>query len=171
MRQPIRDRFKFAFLALATVFLCRSVDYGANLVAFFREGLGYTERAGAERRWLATARHRMLLILGRLRPLQASYLTALKFPTTKSRTVAKDNISMADVYVGVLPLILSLLALWQRPRISLAMVAGWNYRFFPACAVGDRLPVRGWLYDYCPPTRYFAYPAMFRGYAIFRQPC
>jgi hypothetical protein len=74
---------------------------------------------------------------------------------------------MADVYIGVLPLILSLLALWHRPRSIWRWWLVGIIVFFLACAVGDRLPVRGWLYDYCPPTRYFAYPAMFRGYAIF----
>ena len=74
---------------------------------------------------------------------------------------------MADVYIGVLPLILSLLALAQRPRSIWRWWLLGIIVFFLVCAVGDRLPVRGWLYDYCPPTRYFAYPAMFRGYAIF----
>ncbi|PYK17111.1 MAG: hypothetical protein DME55_10940 [Verrucomicrobia bacterium] len=78
-----------------------------------------------------------------------------------------SDISVADVYIGVLPLILSLLAIWQRPQ------SGWRWwlvgivAFSLACAVGDRLPVRGWLYDYCPPTRYFTHPGMFRAYAIF----
>ena len=74
---------------------------------------------------------------------------------------------MADVYIGVLPFILSLLALWQRPRSVWRWWLVGIIVFFLVCAVGDRLPVRGWLYDYCPPTRYFTYPAIFRGYAIF----
>ena len=46
------------------------------------------------------------------------------------------------------------------------MVAGRKY-VFSLRAVGDRLPVRGWLYDYFPPTRYFTHPGIFRGYAMF----
>ena len=134
-------------------------------VAFFREGLGYTERAGAEPRWLVTGGN--ALDPRALATFASPYLTALKFPPRNPELWPKTNISMADVYVGVLPLILSLLALWQRPRSIWRWWLVGIIVFFLACAVGDRLPVRGWLYDYCPPTRYFAYPAMFRGYAIF----
>jgi len=164
-KQPIWDRFKFTFLALAMVFCVGVLIMAPTYVAFFREGLGYTERAGAEPRWLVTAGN--ALDPRALATFASPYLTALKFPYRNPRLWPKTNISMADVYIGVLPLILSLLALWQRPRSIWRWWLVGIIAFSLACAVGDRLPVRGWLYDYCPPTRYFAYPAMFRGYAIF----
>jgi hypothetical protein len=164
-KQPIWRRFKFAFLALATVFCVGVLIMAPTYVAFFREGLGYTERAGAEPRWLVTAGN--ALDPGALATFASPYLTALKFPLRNPELWPKTDISMADVYVGVLPLTLSLLALWQRPRSIWRWWLVGIIAFSLACAVGDRLPVRGWLYDYCPPTRYFAYPAMFRGYAIF----
>jgi hypothetical protein len=164
-KQPIWGRFKFAFLALATVFCVGVLIMAPTYVAFFREGLGYTERAGAEPRWLVIAGN--ALDPGALATFASPYLTALKFPLRNPELWPKTNISMADVYVGVLPLTLSLLALWQRPRSIWRWWLVGIIAFSLACAVGDRLPVRGWLYDYCPPTRYFAYPAMFRGYAIF----
>ena len=163
--QPIWGRFKFTFLALATVFCVGVLIMAPTYVAFFREGLGYTERAGAEPRWLAIGGN--ALAPGALATFASPYLTALKFPPRNPELWPKTNISMADVYVGVLPFILSLLALWQRPRSIWRWWLLGIIVFFLVCAVGDRLPVRGWLYDYCPPTRYFAYPAMFRGYAIF----
>jgi len=134
-------------------------------VAFFREGLGYTERAGAMPRWLAIAGN--ALDPGALATFASPYLTALKFPPRNPHLWPLTNISIADVYIGVLPLILSLLALVQRPQSIWRWWLLGIIVFFLVCAVRDKLPVRGWLYDYCPPTRYFAYPAMFCGYAIF----
>ena len=163
--QAIWSRFRFTFLALATVFCVGVLIMAPTYVAFFREGLGYTERAGAEPRWLVTGGN--ALDPGALATFASPYLTALKFPPRNPHLWPLTNISMADVYIGVLPLILSLFALAQRPRSIWRWWLLGIIVFFLVCAVGDRLPVRGWLYDYCPPTRYFAYPAMFRGYAIF----
>jgi hypothetical protein len=163
--QPIRKRLTFTFLALVMVFCVGVLILAPTYVAFFREGLGYTERAGAMPRWLAIAGN--ALDPGALATFASPYLTALKFPPRNPHLWPLTNISMADVYIGVLPLILSLLALSQRPRSIWRWWLLGIIVFFLVCAVGDRLPVRGWLYDYCPPTRYFAYPAMFRGYAIF----
>jgi hypothetical protein len=165
VHQSIWGRFKFTFLALATVFCVGVLIMAPTYVAFFREGLGYTERAGAEPRWLVTGGN--ALDPGALATFASPYLTALKFPPRNPHLWPLTNISMADVYIGVLPLILSLLALAQRPRSIWRWWLLGIIVFFLVCAVGDRLPVRGWLYDYCPPTRYFAYPAMFRSYAIF----
>ena len=165
--QPIWGRFKFTFLALTVVCCVGVLIMAPTYVAFFREGLGYTERAGPMTRWQATAAAQNALDPKALGTFASPYLTALKFPPRNPDLWPKTNISMADVYVGVLPLILSLLALSQRPR---SIWRWWLFGiivFFLVCAVGDRLPVRGWLYDYCPPTRYFTYPAMLRGYAIF----
>ena len=165
--QPIRKRLKFTFLALVMVFCVGVLILAPTYVAFFREALGYTERAGPMTRWSATAAAQNALDPGALATFASPYLTALKFPKRNPTLWPQTNISMADVYVGVLPFILSLLALWHRPRSAWRWWLVGIIVFFLACAVGDRLPIRGWLYDYCPPTRYFAYPAMFRGYAIF----
>jgi hypothetical protein len=166
-KRPIRDRLKFTFFALAVAFCVGVVVLSPTYVAFFREGLGYTERAGAMPRQAAIGGMRNALNPGALATFASPYLTALKFPNLNPSLWIGSDISVADVYIGVIPLILSLLAIWQRPR------SGWRWWlvgivvFSLACAVGDRLPVRGWLYDYCPPTRYFTHPGMFRAYAIF----
>jgi hypothetical protein len=165
--QPIWDRFKFVFLALVVAFCVGVLIMAPTYVAFFREGFGYTERARPMTRWAATAAAQNALDPRALATFASPYLTALKFPNRNPDLWPQTNISMADVYVGVLPLILSLLALWQRPRSAWRWWLAGIVVFSLACAVGDRLPIRGWLYDYCPPTRYFTYPAMFRGSAIF----
>ncbi|HEV3099228.1 MAG TPA: hypothetical protein VGY75_05900 [Candidatus Udaeobacter sp.] len=164
-KRPIWDRFRFTLLALAIVFCIGVLIMAPTYVAFFREGLGYTERAGAMPRRLAIAGS--ALDPRALATFASPYLTALKFSPRNPKLWPKTSISMADVYIGVLPFILSLLALWHRPRSVWRWWLVGIIAFFMVCAVGDRLPVRGWLYDYCPPTRYFTYPAMFRGYGIF----
>ena len=165
--QTIRKQFAFTVLALGIVFCIGVLILAPTYLAFFREGLGYTERAGPMTRWAATAAAQNALDPRALATFASPYLTALKVPYRNPDLWPHTDVSMADVYVGVLPLILSLLALCQRPR------SGWRWWlvgigvFFLACAVGDRLPIRGWLYDYCFPTRYFTHPAMFRGFAMF----
>jgi hypothetical protein len=165
--RPILYRFKFAFLALLVVLCVGLAILAPTYLAFFKEGLGYTEKAGPMTRRGAIAATQNALNPGALATFASPYLTSLKLPYRNPKLWPGSDISVADVYVGVLPLILSLLALWQRPR------SGWRWWlvglivFFLACAVGDRLPVRGWLYDYFPPTRYFTHPGMFRGYAMF----
>jgi hypothetical protein len=166
-QRPVWARLRFTFFALAIVLCMGSVVLAPTYMAFFKEGVGYTERAGAMPRVVATGAMFNALNPGALATFASPYLTALKFPTLNPGLWKGSDVSVADVYIGVLPLILSLLAVWQQPR------SGWRWwlvgivAFFLACAVGDRLPVRGWLYDYCPPTRYFTHCGMFRAYAIF----
>ena len=165
--RPLRDRVKFIFFALAITLCVGLVIVAPTYLAFFKEGLGYTERAGAMARRAAIAATQNALQPGALATFASPYLTALKFPFRNPSLWIGSDISVADVYIGVLPFILSLLSLWQRPKLAWRWWLAGIVVFFLACAVGDRLPVRGWLYDYCPPTRYFTHPGMFRAYAIF----
>ena len=166
-QRPVWARLRFTFFALVIVLCVGSVVLAPTYMAFFKEGLGYTERAGAMPRVVATGAMFNALNPGALATFASPYLTALKFPFLNPGLWKGSDVSVADVYIGVLPLILSLLAVWQQPR------SGWRWwlvgivAFSLACAVGDRLPVRGWLYDYCPPTRYFTHSGMFRASAIF----
>ena len=139
-KQPLWDRFKFTFLALTVICCVGLLILAPTYVAFFREGLGYTERAGPMTRWQATAAAQNALDPRALATFASPYLTALKFPGQNPDLWPKTDISMADVYIGVLPLILSLLALWQRPRSIWRWWLLGIIVFFLACAVGDRLP-------------------------------
>jgi len=74
--------------------------------------------------------------------------------------------SSVCVYLGALPLTLAIWSLIAEPRrparwclLAVAVGAG-------LLAVGQTLPVRGWLYDLVPPTRFFRHPAIYRGYII-----
>jgi hypothetical protein len=75
------------------------------------------------------------------------------------------DISMRSIYVGVLLPVLAGFALLNRSRGMrwwlLLLAIG-----FLAAAMGRALPVRGWIYDWFPPTRYFRHSALFRCYFI-----
>jgi len=167
LEERVGSRFRFVFLALVIVFCVGVLVLAPTYVAFFREGLGYSERAGAMTRPAAIAASQNALNPGALATFSSPYLTALKFPLLNPGLWPGSDVSVASVYIGVLPLLLALLALWRRPQSAWRWWLAGVIAFSLACAVGDRLPFRGWLYDYCPPTRYFTHPGMFRAYAIF----
>ena len=166
-KQSIRQRLKFVLLALIVVLAIGVIVLAPTYLAFFREGLGYSERAGAMSRRAAIASTQNALNPGALATFASPYLTSLKIPYRNPGMWPGSDISVADVYIGVLPFILAVLAVAYRPRSPWRWWLLGILAFSLACAVGDRLPFRGWLYDYCPPTRYFTHPGMFRAYALF----
>jgi hypothetical protein len=161
------SRAKFTFLALTLIFCVGVAILAPTYTAFFSEGRGYSDRAGAMVRKAAIASSQNALQPGVLATFSSPYLTSLKLPYKNPGLWVGSDICVSSVYIGALPFILCLLALWQEPRSAWRWWLAGIITFSLACAVGDRLPVRGWLYDYCPPTRYFTHPGMFRGYAIF----
>src|SRR5581483_6112072 len=165
-KQSIRQRLKFVLLALIVVLAIGVIVLAPTYLAFFREGLGYSERAGAMSRRAAIASTQNALNPGALATFASPYLTSLKIPYRNPGMWPGSDISVADVYIGVLPFILAVLAVAYRPRSPWRWWLLGILAFSLACAVGDRLPFRGWLYDYCPPTRYFTHPGMFRAYAL-----
>lgn len=160
-----RTRLTFASVALTLVLSVGTVVLAPSYFVFFKEGSGYSDRVGVRSRQEATSSNAMHP--GVLATFSSPYLGGLKFPFWNPKLWWGSDGSVTNVYVGVLPFVLALFAISGRPR------SGWRWwllvviAFFLACAVGDHLPVRGWLYDYCPPTRYFRHPGIFRAYAIF----
>ena len=106
-------------------------------MAFFREGLRYTERAGAEPRWLAIAGN--ALDPGALATFASPYLTALKFPPRNPRTVAKDQYLDGRRLHRGSSFHLKLVGALATPAVDLAMVTCWNYRFFPGVCGGRQI--------------------------------
>ena len=164
-RMGASPRLGRTVVALVLVFGVGILILAPTYVAFFKEGSGYTDRAGPLPREYAISSNE--LDPGTLTTFASPYLHMLKYPGLNSHLWPKSDLSVMGNYIGALPLVLALLAIIERPK------AGWRWWLFGiiafalACALGDHLPVRGWLYDYYPPTRYFRHPGAFRGYAIF----
>lgn len=123
---------------------------------FFVEAPGYSRRAGALPR-------RDAVESNALHP--RALATAIR-PELALRDVYEyTDISMRSIYAGALVPILAVLGLVRRRegvRWWLLLLA----LLFLAAAMGRALPLRGWLYDWFPPTRYFRHSALFRCYYI-----
>ncbi len=170
-----RPRLSFGLVAVALV-LCAGLPILApSYLAFFSEGgTGYSDRGiantavrGIGVRPRDKAIGEGVLQAGALSTFASPYLTTLKFGDDNSKLWPRTDISLTNIYLGASISILGLLAIINQPR---SLWRWWLLAlgsFFLACALGNQLPVRGWLYDYVPPTRYFRNPAMFRIYAMF----
>ena len=125
-------------------------------VAFLVEGRGYSHRAGALPFEIAVESNA-------LHPLALITLTS---PGLALANVYEyTDISMRSLYVGPVITVLAAIALVARrtPFRWLLLAAGLVYL---AAALGHTLPVRGWLYDWVLPTRYFRNAGMFRAYLM-----
>jgi len=152
-----------AALALATVVAVGGVVLSPAYAAFLVDAAGYADRVGALDRAIAVSDQR--LFPSAIATIASPYLPMLKFadPALWPGTW----VGLCANYVGPLIPALALLALFARPR---SRFAGWIALLGLlnlACAVGDSLPLRGWLYDWVPPTRYFRHTAVMRGYFLF----
>jgi len=164
--RPTRTRFVFAMVSLIVVLCVGVVVLAPTYVAFFKEGVGYSERAGALSREGALSG---AMTPGSLLNFASPYLILLRWPWPKLNPGLwpDSDITLQALYLGALPLILATLALLERPKSTWRWWLIGIIVFALACSVGKHLPIRGWLYDYCPPTRYFRHAAAFRAFAIF----
>lgn len=125
------------------------------------EGRGYTMRAGEIARELAIGSNAW--DPGAVATLASTFPALLQ---TATDLWAATDVSSSSVYVGALALWLALLALLRGTRRA------WRWWILAlgllglAIAAGPVLPLRGWLYDWFPPTRYFRHSAIFRGWFV-----
>ena len=132
---------------------------------------GYSDRSSSLPRDAAIAANA-------LHPNAAATLFSPYLPMTKLLSMTKlfgtqydafpgTDVSSISMYTGAILLWLALAAPLMRPG------SGWRWWlmalavFAFAVAIGPALPIRGWLYDYVPPTRYFHHSSLFRGYTLF----
>ena len=130
-----------------------------NAVGMFWEAVGVTRRSGALPR--AEVVNLNPLNITCLLTLASSYLSSLP----RAGLWPQTDASMCNVYVGAPMLAFAAMGLtqgrhWVRWGL-LATAAG-----FFMVALGPALPLRGWLYDFVPFTRYQHHPAMYRGQAM-----
>lgn len=154
---------RHAILTLGLLFAVGVAVLSPAYVPFFTEGHGYSDRVGVRSREEAISSN--LMDIGALASFSSPYLTDLKLYDNPKLWPTSDG-SMTDIYVGSLVTILALVAVAVRPRSRFRWWLAGLILLSLACAVGQKLPVRGWLYDFCPPTRYFRNPALFRAYAV-----
>jgi hypothetical protein len=122
------------------------------------EGPGYSRRGGA---------------LPRSDAVEVNALAPARLATMLDPRLAladmndATDISMRSVYVGWLVPVLAAIAILLAPQRPLRWWLLLMGLLFLAAAMGRDLPVRGWLYDWLPPMRYFRHAALFRCYFIF----
>jgi hypothetical protein len=125
-------------------------------VAFAVEGRGFTNRTGPIPRPLAVANNALL-------PWNVA--TVASPAALFWSVVPEQDYSMRSVHLGAVIVVLACGALCRLER-------GWRLwlaacaLFFTAAALSSTLPVRGWMYDYFPPARYFRHASLFRGPAM-----
>jgi len=125
-------------------------------VPFFVEGPAYSQRAGALPRETAVENDA-------LHPASLVTITTSAFGLIDM--FEYTDISMRSIYVGVVVPLLAGFALLHRSR----RLRWWLFLVaigFLAAAMGRTLPVREWIYDWFPPSRYFRHSALFRCYYI-----
>lgn len=149
-------------LCLALVALVGSAILAPAYVAFFREGQGYSDRVGPRPRHEAITS--MLMPPSALATFSSTYVDNINIYYT--RLWRNTDGSFVNVYLGALIPVFALLALLERPFSSWRWWLLGIAMFAVICASGSQTPVRGWLYDYVPPTRYFRYPGEFRAFAM-----
>ena len=78
---------------------------------------------------------------------------------------AEYDVSMRPIYCGAPVLVLAGFAVWRR-RAWAEWTILFAGLFCLGTAMGTTLPLRGWLYDLVPLTRFIRHPGMFRGYFV-----
>jgi hypothetical protein len=154
----------FMVLSLGATLLVGSAVLSPTYFSFLHEGLGVHSRVSALSRDVAT--NDSALHPGALTTLTTNYLSVLQL-YNKDTLWSYTDPSMSSIYCGAAIFTLGIFALVAGPREK------WSWWVFLlailslACALGQTLPVRGWLYDWVYPTRFFRFSAMFRAYYIF----
>ena len=153
----------FTLIALILFSFIGMLVLSPSYVGFFKEARGYSDRVGVRPRQEAV--ENQALHPGALATFASPYLSILQLYNPRLWEIT--DVSLSSVYLGASITMLGLLALVGRPR------SGWRWWiagigvFFLLSAMGKHVPLRGWLYDFVPPTRYFRAAALFRIYAMF----
>jgi hypothetical protein len=159
-RSPLAFQVRTAVAMLAITGVVTAVVVFPAFFNFFHEGKGFTVRADVLSRKMAVesnALHPLALLT-----FASPYLATLPWRLLWKYT----DISSCGVYVGGLVFSFALFSLLFRPRSRFrwALLGGAAIAFM--AALGHDLPVRGWIYDWVPPTRFFRHPSWFRAYPM-----
>jgi hypothetical protein len=151
-RLPVRRRVSVLLVTgtVAALVLLPSV------LPLLLEGPGFTDRAHPLARDVATGSNALgpMALVTAASPALAALPPARYWPAT--------DVSSASIYSGGLTLFLAVYALAARPRDAWRWWLLGCAGVYLALALGSALPLRGWLYDLVPPTRYFRHASLFR---------
>lgn len=152
-----RGRILHAALVLAAYGLVGCVVLAPAYWAFYREG-------SATQRTLSLSRESAIAV-NSLTPSALSTFSspALAVVEDRGRHWLWPEPSMCSIYVGVMVVMLAGFALGGSDR-RLAWAVAVMGASFLCMALGPATPVRGWLYDWCAPSRLVRHSALFRDY-------
>jgi hypothetical protein len=156
-KPPFRTTLSSLLIVLITGLVVMSPTYAALII----ESRGFSDRAAPLPREIAIGSNA-------LHPPALSTVFSPWIATLPPAKVWPDtDPSSNSIYVGAAVAWLSLCALLVRPRDPWRWWVCGLAILGLALSLGQTLPLRGWLYDFVPPTRYFRHAAMFRAYTIF----
>jgi hypothetical protein len=156
--RTVLHRFKRVVAVHMMVAVTGAAIMSPTYIPFFIEGPDVSDRAGPLARDDAVEND----------ALDPAAVVTLSSPALALAGVFEyTDISMRSLYVGCLVLALAAFALVSRRQVAFRWWLLFVALVFLASAMGQALPVRGWLYEWFPPTRYFRHPALFRWYVIF----
>jgi hypothetical protein len=164
-RQPT---LQFVFTVLVIVLFTGLIVLSPTYVAFFVEGAGTNARVGAlsrERAVLSNALHP-----GALWSFASPYLPLLKLNDQMNggNTIwSYTDVSSSSIYSGAIISALAVFALLRSPGDKWRWWLVGLGALSIACALGQTLPLRGWLYDWFYPMRFFRSAAKLRLYCLF----
>jgi len=152
-------------LAVTSIFGC----FGLLIVSPILAGLGielagYSDRAGVLSRSVAIGDN--VIDPRALFSFASPYVSILKMNNYTTIWPNTDT-CLISIYSGAAATVLAFASLLARNSIRWRL---WLFGLGLLClmaALGYHTPVRGLLYDWFPPTRYFRHPAIFRYYWIF----
>ena len=167
-QSTIRARFSFLVATLAILVIVGLAVLSPTYHAFFAEGVGTTGRSKPLPREVVISSN--ALHPGALSTLASPYLAALKAANQiegDGQLWRGTDLSMCSIYSGAVVTVFAVFSIISRPKDR------WRWWLVIlgvlsiACAVGSFLPLRGWMYDWIYPTRFFRHPALFGSYAVF----
>ena len=142
----------WALTSLIVVGAIAGAVLSPTYVAFWLGGRGFTYRTGLLPRSLVIESNSLL-------PWNLATLAgpaSVFWPLTP-----QPDGSMRSIYLGVVIPTLAAYALMKLDR-GWRLWLAFGVALFLGAALGSSLPVRGWFYEFVPPTRFFRHSALFR---------
>ncbi len=160
--ERVRNGRRSFLLVLTTVVLGLLV-LAPSYFSVLYEGAGYSDRSEPITR--AFALHSNALHPGALATLSSPALIDLKL--LQRSLWSYTDVSSANLYLGGVSMLLACIGLTSNSERRFRCFLGGLAFFALACAISVALPLRGWLYDLVPLTRYFRHASMLRGLFMF----